>query len=40
MTPRDDSCAFGVIVGFADYVGDFGVGLGGNLVDDLAGEIA
>ena len=40
MTPCDDSGAFSVIIGFADYVRYFGVSFGGNFVDYFAGKIA
>ena len=40
MAPGDDARAVLVVVGLAHHVGDLGVGLGGNFVDDFAGQIA
>ena len=40
MAPGDDTRAVGVIVGFPHHVGNFLVGLGSDLVHDLAGQIA
>ena len=40
VAPGDDARAVLVIVGLAHHVGDLGVGLGGNFVDDFAGQIA
>ena len=39
VAPGDDARAGGIVVGFAHNVGDFLVGLGRHLVDELAGEL-